>query len=159
MNIFSVILILIATFLMMEFVAWFAHKYVMHGFLWSLHEDHHNQPKGFFQKNDFFFLIFAIPSWLFIMFGAIDGFDYKLWIGYGILVYGIAYFLFHEVLIHQRLKKLRKFLFGKVENKYLKAVLKAHHAHHKYLTKHPGESFGMLIFSKKYYDMANEGKK
>ena len=111
MNIFSVILILIATFLMMEFVAWFAHKYVMHGFLWSLHEDHHNQPKGFFQKNDFFFLIYAIPSWLFIMFGAIAGFDYKLWIGYGILVYGIAYFLFHEVLIHQRLKKLRKLLF------------------------------------------------
>ena len=26
------------TFLFMEFVAWFAHKYVMHGFLWNLHE-------------------------------------------------------------------------------------------------------------------------
>ena len=25
----------------MEFMAWFTHKYVMHGFLWDWHEDHH----------------------------------------------------------------------------------------------------------------------
>ena len=25
----------------MEFMAWFTHKYVMHGFLWNLHFDHH----------------------------------------------------------------------------------------------------------------------
>ena len=30
--------ITIATFLFMEFVAWFTHKYVMHGFLWEIHE-------------------------------------------------------------------------------------------------------------------------
>jgi beta-carotene 3-hydroxylase len=145
------ILILIATFFFMEFVAWFVHKYVMHGFLWSLHYDHHNQPKGFIQKNDTFFLIFAVPSCIFIILGAIDGFDYKSWIGFGILLYGIAYFLIHEVLIHQRLKKLRKFLFGNVTNKYLKAIIKAHHSHHKYLNKNPGESYGMLIVNKKYF--------
>jgi beta-carotene 3-hydroxylase len=139
----------------MEFVAWFTHKYIMHGFLWNLHEDHHVQTPGFFQKNDSFFLIFAVPSWLFIMFGAMDGFDFKIWIGFGILLYGIAYFLFHEVLIHKRLKKLRKVLFGNVENKYLKAVLKAHHAHHKHITKEDGESFGMLIIHPKYWRQVN----
>ena len=144
------ILIMTATFFVMEFVAWFTHKYIMHGFLWVLHRDHHVQPKGFLQRNDTFFLIFAIPSWLFIMFGMINGFDFRIWIGFGIMLYGIAYFLFHEVLIHQRLKKLRKFLFRNLENKYLKSVIKAHHAHHKYLDKNPGESYGMLIFSRKY---------
>ena len=144
------ILIMTATFFVMEFVAWFTHKYIMHGFLWVLHRDHHVQPKGFLQRNDTFFLIFAIPSWLFIMFGMMNGFDIRIWIGFGIMLYGIAYFLFHEVLIHQRLKKLRKFLFRNLENKYLKSVIKAHHAHHKYLDKNPGESYGMLIFSRKY---------
>lgn len=155
MNILINLLILIATFFFMEFVAWFTHKYIMHGFLWSLHEDHHVQTPGFFQKNDSFFLIFAVPSWLFIMFGAMDGFDFKIWIGFGILLYGIAYFLFHEVFIHRRLKKLRKFLFGNVENKYLKAVLKAHHAHHSHITKEDGESFGMLIIHPKYWRQVN----
>ena len=46
----------------MEGVAWFTHKYIMHGFLWSLHKDHH-QPNHdtILEKNDFFFVIFAIP--------------------------------------------------------------------------------------------------
>ena len=62
--IFSGMVILI-TFFAMEFVAWFTHKFIMHGFLWNLHFDHHNTQPGFFQKNDAFFLIFAIPSWQF----------------------------------------------------------------------------------------------
>ena len=143
--------VLIATFFFMEFMAWFTHKFVMHGFLWNLHFDHHNKKPGFFEKNDAFFLIFAVPSWLFIMFGMIDGFDLKTWVGFGILAYGMAYFLVHEVLIHRRLPKLRKFLFGSVKNKYLKALLYAHKMHHSHLGKHDGESFGMLIINKKYY--------
>ncbi|MEO5646949.1 MAG: beta-carotene hydroxylase, partial [Chitinophagaceae bacterium] len=62
------ILIMLSTFLTMEGITWLTHKYVMHGFLWYLHEDHHKPGKGFFEKNDAFFLIFSIPSWLSIMF-------------------------------------------------------------------------------------------
>ncbi len=157
MEIIINILIVIATFFFMEFTAWFAHKYVMHGFLWVLHEDHHVQTPGFFQKNDAFFLIFAIPSWLFMMFGAMAGFDFKFYIGLGILLYGIAYFLVHEVLIHKRFKKLRKMLFKNIENSnYLKVLLKAHHMHHSHTSKEDGESFGMLIVSQKYYDMVKK---
>ena len=44
------ILIVLATFLFMEFMAWFAHKFVMHGFLWYLHKDHHQVEPGFLKK-------------------------------------------------------------------------------------------------------------
>ena len=70
MNLIVSILIIIFTFFFMEFVAWYVHKYIMHGFLWNLHKDHHVVDKTkFFQKNDYFFLIFAIPSILLIFFG------------------------------------------------------------------------------------------
>lgn len=136
----------------MEFMAWFTHKFVMHGFLWNLHYDHHNKQKGFFEKNDAFFLIFAIPSSILIMTGMMSNFDFKMWIGFGILLYGIAYFLVHEVLIHRRFPKLRKFLFGSLTSKYLKVLQYAHKMHHSHLGKEDGESFGMLIVNKKYYE-------
>lgn len=150
--IFPVIIILI-TFVITEFIAWFLHKYVMHGFLWSIHKDHHIQSGKLFQKNDSFLLVFAIPSWLLIMLGIFDSYDYKFWIGLGILIYGVIYFLFHDVLIHKRYKKIRKSIFRNVSNKYLQAIIKAHHAHHKYVTKHDGESFGMLFVHPKYYKL------
>jgi beta-carotene 3-hydroxylase len=47
-------------FLFMECVT-LTHKYLMHGFMWYFHEDHH-QPKYIFERNDIFFCDFAIPS-------------------------------------------------------------------------------------------------
>ena len=69
--------IVVATFFFMEFMAWFTHKYVMHGFLWMLHRDHHEPHNHVFERNDAFFLIFAIPSWLCIMFGMMNGNDFN----------------------------------------------------------------------------------
>ena len=70
MTITIALLIIISTFLFMEFVAWSVHKYIMHGFLWNLHKDHHQVNKDHvMQKNDYFFLIFAIPSILLIVNG------------------------------------------------------------------------------------------
>ena len=137
----------VATFLVMEVVTWCTHKYVMHGFLWFLHEDHH-QPKykDIFEKNDAFFFIFAIPSALLIYFGSIPSISYSFFIGVGIMLYGVAYFLIHDVLIHQRLK-----WFKNVKMPYLKALRKAHKVHHKHLGKGDGECFGMLYVPKKYF--------
>ena len=59
------VLITLGAILTMEFVAWWAHKKLMHGWLWDWHEDHHlphHEKDGFFEKNDLFFLVFAIPS-------------------------------------------------------------------------------------------------
>ncbi len=136
------------TFWFMEFMAWFTHRYVMHGFLWKVHQDHHQGSPGFFEKNDLFFLIFAIPSWLFMMFGMMAGNDWRLYVGLGILIYGFAYFLVHEIIIHQRFKWLRN-----LDSTYIKAIRRAHKMHHKHLGKEDGESFGMLIVAKKYWEM------
>jgi len=75
---------------------------VMHGWLWSLHRDHHQPEPGFFEKNDAFFVIFAIPSILCILFGTIREIYWLQAIGFGIMAYGFAYFLVHDVIIHQR---------------------------------------------------------
>lgn len=140
-------LIVLSTFFAMEFVAWATHKYLMHGLLWNLHKDHHQKEPGFFEKNDAFFLIFAIPSWQCMMWGIIYEFDWMLAIGIGILCYGIAYFIVHEVIIHQRFK-----WFTRSNNTYIKVIRWAHKMHHKHLQKEEGESFGMLIVDKKYWD-------
>jgi beta-carotene 3-hydroxylase len=146
MEILLWIAVFIGTFLLMEFMAWFTHKYVMHGFLWSLHRDHHKKDHyGFFEKNDAFFLIFAVPSWLGIMFGMMAGYDFKFFIGLGILIYGFTYFLVHDVLIHQRFKWFRK-----VSSPYIKAIRKAHNVHHKNRGKEQGSCFGMLVVPYKF---------
>lgn len=147
------IAIVIATFLVMEFMAWFSHKYVMHGLMWYFHYDHHNGRKGFFERNDVFFLIFAIPGWLFTMFGMMHGNDWKLFVGIGIILYGMAYFLVHDVYIHQRFK-----WFKNSNWIYFRAIRRAHRAHHSHLGKHKGESFGMLIVGRKYWKQAKAGK-
>ncbi|MDB9723812.1 sterol desaturase family protein [Polaribacter sp.] len=139
-------LIIFITFWGMEFMAWFTHKFVMHGFLWTIHEDHHTHNKdSFFEKNDAFFLIYALPSWLCIMLGSMFSVWNVMYIGFGILAYGIAYFLVHEVFIHQRLK-----WFKNSNNAYLRAIRRAHKIHHKHLGKEKGACFGMLVVPLKY---------
>ena len=108
------LLIIISTFLFMEFIAWSVHKYIMHGFLWKLHKDHHQVNKdNILQKNDYFFLIFAVPSFLLILNGS-TSLHYSFYIGIGIALYGFAYFVIHEIIIHQRIK-----LFSNINNKYI----------------------------------------
>jgi len=137
--------IVLATFLFMEFVAWFAHKYVMHGFLWYLHRDHHQGKEGFFEKNDAFFLIFAIPSIYCYITGVLNH-DFRLYIGIGISVYGFAYFVVHDIIIHQRFK-----LFRNWDNAYVLGIRRAHKVHHKHFNKEHGENFGMLIVPMRYF--------
>ena len=145
MSIVIDLLIAIGTFLGMEGITWLTHKFVMHGFLWYLHEDHHKKGPGFFEKNDAFFVIFAIPSWLCIMLGSMSHLYWVVSIGFGIALYGLAYFLVHDIIIHQRIK-----LFTRSNHPYIKSIRWAHKMHHRNLDKSEGESFGMLLVGKKY---------
>ena len=98
------IFITISAFVGMEFIAWAAHKYVMHGFLWFLHEDHHVLTGKPLQKNDSFALIFAIPSALGFILGSLYNNNILFYTGLGILFYGIAYLFVHDIFIHRRIK-------------------------------------------------------
>lgn len=153
MSIFLYIGVTLLTFILMEGITWLTHRYIMHGFLWYLHEDHHKPTGHFFEKNDAFFLIFAIPSWLCIMLGLQNENYWVAAIGFGIALYGMAYFLVHDVIIHQRFK-----WFTRSNNTYVKTIRWAHKMHHKHITKEDGESFGMLYVAKKYWDKVRREK-
>lgn len=154
MNWLLFIPVMLGTFLLMEGITWLTHRYVMHGFLWSLHKDHHQPEPGFFEKNDAFFLIFAIPSWLCIMLGLQNRLYWVAAIGFGIALYGLAYFVVHEVIIHQRFK-----WFTRSNNTYVRTIRWAHKMHHKHLGKEEGESFGMLYVAKKYWEKVKADNK
>ncbi|NYJ28276.1 sterol desaturase family protein [Allomuricauda sp. ARW1Y1] len=141
------ILIFLATFCFMEFMAWFTHKYVMHGFLWSLHKDHHRKDHdSWFERNDAFFIFYAVVSMSLFYLGSATSFWYGWPLGFGILAYGIAYFMVHDIFIHQRFK-----MFRNANNWYARGVRRAHKIHHKHLGKEDGECFGMLVVPFKYF--------
>lgn len=148
--------IVVGTAAMMEFIAWLAHKYVMHGFLWTWHEDHHKphfEKDGFFERNDLFFLVFAIPSAFSYMIGSMYKMPWLFCIGVGISVYGLIYFLIHDVYIHRRFS-----WFKQLDFKYTRAMVRAHGAHHAVTTKDSAESFGLLVFDAKHWLSREEQK-
>ncbi|MCC6308727.1 MAG: Fatty acid hydroxylase superfamily protein [Bacteroidetes bacterium ADurb.BinA245] len=153
MQVFFYILILLSTLIIMEGITWCTHKYVMHGFLWYLHKDHHQVRPGVFEKNDLFAFIFAVPSFLMIYFGTYDHIWWLQAIGFGVMLYGFAYFLVHDVIIHQRVK-----WFTRSNNTYVRAIRWAHKMHHKHLNKEDGESFGFLFVAKKYRNKVKKDK-
>jgi beta-carotene 3-hydroxylase len=139
--------LIVTAFVLMECVAWLAHKFMMHGLLWNLHRDHHKKEEyGFFEHNDFFFLIFATPGITCLAFGIYTSAAWCLYIGIGITLYGLCYFIVHDIFIHQRIK-----IFRNSNNWYLRGIRRAHKMHHKHLGKEDGECFGMLWVPMKYF--------
>lgn len=144
------IIAFVLTFCFMEFMAWFSHKYIMHGFLWHLHADHHKKDHdSWFERNDTFFIFYALVSIGFFLLWKYEILSVGLAIGIGIFAYGLTYFLVHDIFIHQRFK-----LFRNSNNRYARALRRAHKMHHKHIGKEDGECFGMLIVPWKYYKEA-----
>tara|TARA_B110000259_G_scaffold29151_1_gene31271 strand:+ start:325 stop:771 length:447 start_codon:yes stop_codon:yes gene_type:complete len=147
MTTFFWILIYISTFIFMEFIAWFSHKYIMHGFLWHLHKDHHKKDHGsWFERNDLFFIFYAVVSMTLVILWGEFGFWAGLPMALGIFTYGMSYFVVHDIFIHQRFK-----IFKKTNSKYAKGLRRAHKIHHKNIHKEDGECFGMLWIPLKYF--------
>ena len=88
-----------------------------------------------------------------MLFGKLNGMDFKFYLGLGIAAYGLAYFLVHDIFIHQRFKFLRN-----SNNWYLRGLRRAHKMHHKHLGKEHGECFGMLFVPFKYFFEEMRGK-
>jgi len=138
-------LMLLAGFIGMETFSWLFHKYVMHGFLWGIHKTHHTKQKGFFELNDMFSFTFGSIATL-LMFLGLENLDTRFWVGLGITIYGMIYFVLHDIFIHRRVEW--KLPFG---GRYIRGIKKAHQMHHKTNKKHDSESFGLLWVSWKYF--------
>lgn len=145
MHIFINSALIISTFFFMEGVAWFTHKYIMHGFLWSWHKSHHVKHPHTLERNDLFALVFSLPSIALIVAGYETSYVWMKFIGFGIMTYGIFYFLFHDILVHRRIK-----IRFHTNNKYMKRIMNAHFIHHTTHTKEGAEAFGFLFAPKKY---------
>ena len=138
--------LVLGTFLFMEGVAWFTHKYVMHGFLWSWHRDHHNHHNGVFEINDLFAVVFSLTAITLSFIGVeFPQWSYLAWIGAGVTLYGLFYFIFHDIIVHRRVK-----MKVDTSGRYMQRIMRAHYIHHKVHSKEGAEAFGFLYAPKKY---------
>ena len=96
------VLTVLAAAALMQAIAWFIHKFVLHGLAWRWHESHHrDQPHGI-EWNDQFVLLPALIS--IALFRLDDwGFGPSHWVAIGLVLYGALYVLVHEGLAHGRL--------------------------------------------------------
>ncbi|MFZ9596305.1 MAG: sterol desaturase family protein [Bdellovibrionia bacterium] len=136
-------------FFLMEGVAWFLHQYVMHGWGWFLHKSHHEvktESSGSFELNDFYVIPFMILNVLGFYF-CVRLAPELLFLPMGSTLYGAFYFLFHEVIVHQR---IRNRIGAKTKNAYLIRLIRAHHIHHSVHAQHGCESFSFLYADPKY---------
>ncbi len=144
MTVLVPLLIIIVTVLAMEIVAWSSHKYIMHGWGWAWHRDHHEPHDNVLEKNDLYGVVGAIMSISMFMWGSPVVAGEWAWIpatyvGIGILIYGIIYTLIHDGLVHQR-------YFRWVPKKgYAKRLVQSHKLHHATIGKEGGVSFGFLF--------------
>ncbi len=144
MDFLSPALIVFATVLAMEWVAWASHKYIMHGFAWAWHRDHHEPHDNLLEKNDLFAIVGAVASISMFAIGSpmvlgSGAWWPGTWIGLGILFYGIIYTLVHDGLVHQR-------YFQWVPKRgYAKRLVQAHKLHHATVGKEGGVSFGFVL--------------
>ena len=132
--------IYMTTVVAMEAFAYLMHRWVMHGPGWFLHASHHRPRSGRFEANDLYAIIFALPSIL-LLYGGVN-LDWGRWataVGAGIATYGMIYFLFHDVIVDQRLPHRLV-----ARSSYLKRIVQAHRLHHVVETKKGALSFGFL---------------
>ncbi|WP_432201981.1 sterol desaturase family protein [Erythrobacter sp. W53] len=137
-------LIVIATVAAMEWVAWASHKYIMHGFGWAWHRDHHEPHDNMLEKNDLYAIVGAAMSISMFIWGSpmmmgASAWWPATWIGLGILFYGIIYTLVHDGLVHQR------YFRWVPKSGYAKRLVQAHKLHHATVGKEGGVSFGFVL--------------
>jgi beta-carotene 3-hydroxylase len=144
MQVASGILLFLLTVAGMEAFAYAAHRWIMHGPGWFLHESHHRPRTGAFELNDLYAVIFAVPSFVLLLGGVQLAWWWGCtWIGAGIAAYGAIYFGFHDWIVHQRLP-------GRyvARSRYMKRIVQAHRLHHVVQTKEGNVSFGFIIAPK-----------
>ncbi len=136
--------LVLAAAMAMEAVAWASHKWIMHGFAWAWHRDHHEPHEGSLEKNDRFALVGAAISVAFFAAGSPlvmgrSAWEPGTWLGLGVLVYGVVYTVVHDGLVHQR------WFRWVPRGGYARRIVQAHRLHHASVDRHGGVSFGFVV--------------
>ena len=130
----------VAALVGMEVVAYVAHRWVMHGFLWGLHRSHHQPHDRLLEANDWFAVMGAAPAIGLIFAGTVLGMgNVLMWLGIGITGYGLIYFGFHDIIVHRRVP-----VSWVPRSRYMKRIVQAHRLHHVVETRAGTVSFGFI---------------
>ncbi len=134
----AIIVTVAAAVIGMELFAWWAHRYVMHGWGWAWHRDHHEPHDRALEKNDLFAVVFGAMVVTMFAVGYLYS-DLLWWTAFGITVYGFIYTFIHDGVVHQR-------YFRWVPKRgYAKRLVQAHKLHHATIGKEGGVSFGFVF--------------
>ncbi len=126
----------------MEISSYILHRFVFHGLLWKIHKTHHEKSHGRFELNDLFSLGFGgLAMWLIISGSGPEPLNSpSLGLGIGISVYGILYFIIHDLYTH------RRFLPFRSESRIMQIIRRAHQRHHQSIDKVGNEPYGLFLF-------------
>ncbi|MDR8392102.1 hypothetical protein NC796_13190 [Aliifodinibius sp. S!AR15-10] len=134
----------------MEIASYVLHRFIFHGILWDIHESHHRPAHGWFEMNDLFSLIFAMVSIGLIVWGSEDPLGSASFsIGTGIAVYGVLYFIIHDLFAHKR------FMPFKSDSKIMQLIRRAHQRHHQSVDQEGQEPYGLFLFPYDKYKSDN----
>jgi beta-carotene 3-hydroxylase len=128
--------VFVSAFVAMEAVSYSAHRWVMHGPAMAWHRSHHAPPRGRFERNDVFPVVFSLPA-IALFLSAASGLtpSWTWWAAAGVTAYGITYLVVHELAIHRRLD------VRVPDARYLRWLRNNHAVHH----VDGGEPYGMLL--------------
>jgi beta-carotene 3-hydroxylase len=125
----------------LEVVSYALHRWVFHGVLWKIHRTHHVSRHSPFELNDLFSISFAAAAIALLIAGLDDPLRSPAFgIGVGFTIYGLLYFLIHDVLTHHRYFTVRS------DNRLVQAIKRAHLRHHHSSERGGQEPFGLFLF-------------
>lgn len=134
------IALVILGFVGLEIFSYVVHRWLFHGLLWRIHRTHHVARKGLFELNDLFSLFFGGVSVILLVTASYPLTEsYAFPLGLGIALYGVCYFIVHDLFTHRRF-----FPFGS-GNRLLLKIRSAHQTHHQTVDKNGAEPFGLFL--------------
>jgi beta-carotene 3-hydroxylase len=114
----------------MELWAMLLHGRVWHSLLWRIHRSHHRKRRGAFEANDALSLLHAPIAATLIIYGCAAApsllRDLAFGVGIGMSLFGVAYLVVHDGLVHERLP-----VGALARIPYFARVRDAHRVHHK----------------------------
>jgi beta-carotene 3-hydroxylase len=135
----------LAAFFLMEPVTSLLHRCVFHGFGYAIHRSHHRtvrapgreaMDRDFLEWNDFYPLFSAVITMAVIAAGVFfPPAAFLIPVGFGMTLYGAAYFFIHDMVVHSR------FRFLKIDRARFRWHYEAHVLHHRF----GGEPYGFVF--------------